>query len=54
MSIRAKGRVVELTLGREDFERARYTVAPRVHHTPILTSRSLAACARGMVRTGSG
>jgi len=31
----------DLTLTRADFERARERVAPHVHHTPILTSRSL-------------
>ena len=31
----------ELTLGREDFLRARENVAPHVHRTPILTSRTL-------------
>ena len=31
----------ELTLTREDFERARAVVAPHVYHTPMLTSRSL-------------
>ncbi|MCZ6915165.1 MAG: threonine ammonia-lyase [Gemmatimonadetes bacterium] len=31
----------ELTLTREDFERAREIVAPHVYHTPMLTSRSL-------------
>ncbi len=31
----------ELTLTREDFERARAVVAPSVYHTPLLTSRSL-------------
>ena len=31
----------ELTLTREDFERARERVAPHVYHTPLLTSRSL-------------
>ena len=31
----------ELTLTREDFERARKRVAPHVYHTPLLTSRSL-------------
>jgi len=31
----------ELTLTREDFDRARDNVAPHVHHTPMLTSRSL-------------
>ncbi|MCG8470074.1 MAG: pyridoxal-phosphate dependent enzyme [Gemmatimonadetes bacterium] len=30
-----------LTLGRDDFERARANVAPHVYHTPLLTSRSL-------------
>ena len=30
-----------LTLTREDFERARENVAPHIHHTPLLTSRSL-------------
>lgn len=30
-----------ITLGREDFERARANVAPHVYHTPLLTSRSL-------------
>ena len=33
--------VRELTLTREDFERARQIVAPHVYHTPMLTSRSL-------------
>ncbi|MGH7540243.1 MAG: threonine ammonia-lyase [Gemmatimonadota bacterium] len=34
-----------LTLGREEFERARENVAPHVHHTPLLGSRSLSeAC----------
>ena len=31
----------ELTLTRDDFERARAVVAPYVYHTPMLTSRSL-------------
>jgi threonine dehydratase len=31
----------DLVLTREDFERARKVVAPHVHHTPMLTSRSL-------------
>jgi threonine dehydratase len=31
----------ELTLTREDFERARAVIAPHVYHTPMLTSRSL-------------
>jgi len=31
----------DLTLTRSDFERARERVAPHVHHTPLLTSRSL-------------
>lgn len=31
----------ELTLTREDFDRARENVAPHVYHTPLLTSRSL-------------
>jgi len=31
----------ELTLTREDFERAREKVSPHVYHTPLLTSRSL-------------
>ena len=31
----------ELTLSREDFERARERVGPHVYHTPLLTSRSL-------------
>lgn len=31
----------ELTLTREDFERAREIVTPHVYHTPMLTSRSL-------------
>ncbi|HEX9727986.1 MAG TPA: threonine/serine dehydratase [Gemmatimonadales bacterium] len=31
----------ELTLTREDFDRARARVSPYVYHTPILTSRSL-------------
>ena len=31
----------ELTLTRDDFERARAIVAPYVYHTPMLTSRSL-------------
>ena len=31
----------DLTLSREDFERARANVAPHVYHTPLLTSRSL-------------
>ena len=31
----------ELTLTREDFERARKRVGPHVYHTPLLTSRSL-------------
>ncbi|MGI9627631.1 MAG: threonine ammonia-lyase [Longimicrobiales bacterium] len=30
-----------LVLGREDFEAARQNVAPHVHHTPLLTSRTL-------------
>ena len=30
-----------LTLSRDDFERARERVAPHVHHTPLLTSRTL-------------
>jgi threonine dehydratase len=32
---------LDLVLTREDFERARKVVAPHVHHTPMLTSRSL-------------
>jgi threonine dehydratase len=32
---------VELTLTRDDFDRARENVAPYVYHTPLLTSRSL-------------
>ncbi len=31
----------ELTLTRDDFDRARENVAPHVYHTPLLTSRSL-------------
>lgn len=31
----------DLTLGREDFERARERVAPHVHRTPMLSSRTL-------------
>jgi threonine dehydratase len=34
-------RAEELTLSWEDFVRARENVAPHVHHTPLLTSRSL-------------
>lgn len=33
--------VPELTLTREDFERARANVSPHVYHTPLLSSRSL-------------
>lgn len=30
-----------ITLGSDDFRRARRNVAPHIHHTPLLTSRSL-------------
>ena len=33
--------MTELTLIREDFEKARRRVAPHTYHTPMLTSRSL-------------
>ena len=33
--------MTELTLTRSDFEAARRNVAPHIHPTPLLTSRSL-------------